>query len=153
MNERLGNTWNLNFHFRFQIFLSRQDRKTNLFDQFLGEVMARQFCFEISWLWNSELKNWICRKNELNLHWKNFIAPRYRYVYCIFYQSSNILKCTLIYLSIIIIIIYIRHPFKMCDDVVVNQIFDGISALLTLWILGYFVYLDVKSTISSIVGC
>ena len=51
------------------------------------------------------------------------------------------------------IIIYIRHPFKMCDDVVVNQIFDRISALLTLWILGYFVYLDVKSTISSIVRC
>ena len=45
---------------------------------------------------------------------------------------------TLIYFSVIIIIFYIMHPFKMFDDVVVNQIFDRISALLTLvntWVL------------------
>ena len=45
----LGNAWNLNFDFKFQVFLSRQDRKTNSFVRFLGEVTARQFFFEIYW--------------------------------------------------------------------------------------------------------
>ena len=31
-----------NFDFKFQVFLSHQDRKTNLSVRFLGEVMARQ---------------------------------------------------------------------------------------------------------------
>ena len=33
--------------FKFQVFRSHQDRKTNSFISFLGEVTARQFCFEI----------------------------------------------------------------------------------------------------------
>jgi hypothetical protein len=37
----------LNFDFKFQVFSSRQDRKTNLSICFLGEVTAQQFCFEI----------------------------------------------------------------------------------------------------------
>ena len=36
-----------NFNFKFQICPDCQDRKTNLSVRFLGEVMARQFCFEI----------------------------------------------------------------------------------------------------------
>ena len=44
---RLGNTWNLNFDFKFQVFPSHKDRKTNSLICFLGEVMARQFCFNI----------------------------------------------------------------------------------------------------------
>ena len=35
--------------FKFQVFLSRQDRKTNSSVCYLGEVMARQFRFEIYW--------------------------------------------------------------------------------------------------------
>ena len=42
-----GNPWNLNF--KFQLFPSLQDRKTNLSNGFLGEVMAQQFCFGIYW--------------------------------------------------------------------------------------------------------
>ena len=41
----LRNTWSLNLDFKFQVFLSRQDRKTNLFVCFLGEVTAQHFCF------------------------------------------------------------------------------------------------------------
>ena len=39
----------LKLEFQFQVFPSRQDRKTNLSVCFLGEVTARQFCFEIYW--------------------------------------------------------------------------------------------------------
>ena len=46
---RLENTWNLNFDIKFQVFLSRQDRKTNSFVWFLEDVADRQFCFEIYW--------------------------------------------------------------------------------------------------------
>ena len=45
-------TWkhlNLNSKFKFQVFPSRQDRKTNSLVCFLGEIMARQFYFEIYW--------------------------------------------------------------------------------------------------------
>ena len=55
MNERicfswwLRNTWNLKSKFKFQVFPSRQDRKTNSFVCILWEVTARQFCFEIYW--------------------------------------------------------------------------------------------------------
>ena len=35
--------------FKLQVFPSRQDRKTNLFVCFIGEVTAGQFCFEIYW--------------------------------------------------------------------------------------------------------
>ena len=49
LSWRLGNTWNLNFDFKFQVFRSHQDRKTNLSIWFLGEVTAWQFCFEIYW--------------------------------------------------------------------------------------------------------
>ena len=45
----LGNTWNLNFDFKFQVFPSHPDRKTNSSVYFLGEVSARQFCFKIYW--------------------------------------------------------------------------------------------------------
>ena len=47
--QKYVHTWNLKSKFKFQVFPSRQDRKTNLFICFLGEVMARQFCFEIFW--------------------------------------------------------------------------------------------------------
>ena len=36
LSWRLGNTWNLNFDFKFQVFLSRQDRKINSFVHFSG---------------------------------------------------------------------------------------------------------------------
>ena len=49
LSWRLGNTWNLNFDFKFQVLPSRQDRKTSSLVHFLGEVKARQFCFEIYW--------------------------------------------------------------------------------------------------------
>ena len=39
----------LKLEFRFQVFRSHQDRKTNLFVCFLGEVTARLICFEIYW--------------------------------------------------------------------------------------------------------
>ena len=45
----LGKTCNLNFDFKFQVFLSCQDRNTNSSVCFLGEVTARQSCFEIYW--------------------------------------------------------------------------------------------------------
>ena len=45
----LGNTWNLKLRFKFHVFPSHQDRKTNLSICYLGEVEARQFCFEIYW--------------------------------------------------------------------------------------------------------
>ena len=35
----------LKFDFKFQVFPSRQDRKTNLSVCFLGEVMDQQSCF------------------------------------------------------------------------------------------------------------
>ena len=41
--------WNLKSKFKFQVFPSRQDRKTKSFVYFLGEFTARQFCFEIFW--------------------------------------------------------------------------------------------------------
>ena len=47
--DNSGNTWNLNFDFKFQVFPSRQDRKIDSFVCFLGEVTAWQFCFEIYW--------------------------------------------------------------------------------------------------------
>ena len=37
----------LNFDFKFQVFLSRKSRRKNLFVPFLGEVLARQFCFDL----------------------------------------------------------------------------------------------------------
>ena len=57
LSWRLGNTWNLNFDFKFQIFPSRQDRKKNSFFHFLREVTVRQFCFEIYWPLN--LRNYL----------------------------------------------------------------------------------------------
>ena len=45
----LGNTWNFKSKFKFQVFPSRQDRKTKSSVCFLGEVNARQFCSEIYW--------------------------------------------------------------------------------------------------------
>jgi hypothetical protein len=42
-------TWNLKLKFKFQVFPSRQDRKTNSFVRFLGEITARQFSSEIYW--------------------------------------------------------------------------------------------------------
>ena len=47
LSSRLGNTCNLNFDFKFQVLPSCQDKKTNSFVRFLGEVMTRQFCFKI----------------------------------------------------------------------------------------------------------
>ena len=51
INEFVFLSWWLvnTFDFKFQAFPSRQDRKTNLFVCFLGEVTARHFCFEIYW--------------------------------------------------------------------------------------------------------
>ena len=49
LSWRLGNTWNLKSKFKFQVFPSHQDRKTNSFVCFLGLVIAQQFCFEIYW--------------------------------------------------------------------------------------------------------
>ena len=42
-------TRNLESKFKFQVFLSRQDRKINLSVRFLGEVTPQKFCFEIYW--------------------------------------------------------------------------------------------------------
>ena len=42
---QLRNTCNLNFDLKFQVFRTRQDRKTNLLVHFLGEVTAQPFCF------------------------------------------------------------------------------------------------------------
>ena len=58
LSWRLGNTWNLNFDFKFQVFWGHQDRKTNSFVCFLGEVTARQFYFEIYWTL-SPMKLWV----------------------------------------------------------------------------------------------
>ena len=49
LSWRLRNTWNFNCNFKFQVFPSPQDKKTNLLICFLGEVTALQFCFEIYW--------------------------------------------------------------------------------------------------------
>ena len=48
---QLASTRNLNFDFdfKFQVFLSHQERKKKSFICFLGEVMAQQFCFENYW--------------------------------------------------------------------------------------------------------
>ena len=65
--------------FKFQVFPSPQDRKTNLSICFLGEVTARQFCSEIYWplcifllkIWQtlaktSEFKFWSGTLNGMN---------------------------------------------------------------------------------------
>ena len=39
----------LEIEIKFQVFPDCQDRKTNSFVCFLGEITARQFCFEIYW--------------------------------------------------------------------------------------------------------
>ena len=49
LSWRLGNTWNLNFDFKLQVFPSLHDRETIFFFRFLGEVFARQFWFKIYW--------------------------------------------------------------------------------------------------------
>ena len=49
LSWQLGNTWKLKSKFKFQEYPSCQDRKTNSFFCFLGEVTAQQFCFEIYW--------------------------------------------------------------------------------------------------------
>ena len=49
LSWRLGNTWNLKSKFKFQIFPSSQNRKTNAFICFSGEITARQFRFKIYW--------------------------------------------------------------------------------------------------------
>ena len=49
LSWRLGNIWNLNFNFKFQVYPGHQDRKTNSFVCFLGKVIAPQFCLEIYW--------------------------------------------------------------------------------------------------------
>ena len=54
LSWRLGNTWNLKSKFKFQVFPSRQDRKTNSLVCTLGEVATRQFCFKIYWPLNSD---------------------------------------------------------------------------------------------------
>ena len=56
LSWRLRNTWNLNFDFKFEVYPSHQDRKTNSTVCFLGEVMARQFFFEIYWPLNDTKK-------------------------------------------------------------------------------------------------
>ena len=38
-----GNTWNLNFNFKFQVFPDCQDRKTNSSVRFLGKVTTWKF--------------------------------------------------------------------------------------------------------------
>ena len=47
-NSEILETW-CQTKFKFQVFTSRQDRKTNSFVCFLGGVMAQQLCFEIYW--------------------------------------------------------------------------------------------------------
>ena len=49
LSWRSGNTWNLIFDFKFQLLPDCQNRKTNSFVFVFGEVLARQFCFEIYW--------------------------------------------------------------------------------------------------------
>ena len=44
---RPGSTWNLIFHFKFQVFPDCKDIKTNSFVCFLGEVVGQQFCFTV----------------------------------------------------------------------------------------------------------
>ena len=58
-------TWNLNFDFKFQVFPSRQDRKTNSFVRFLGEAIAQQFCFEIYWPLTSPCKMLVRYEDKL----------------------------------------------------------------------------------------
>ena len=66
LSWHFGNTWNLNFDFKFEVFPGRQDRNTNSFVCFLGEVTARQFCFEICWpLVNSCSQGVYTRKHDL----------------------------------------------------------------------------------------
>ena len=49
----IGNTWNLNFNFKSQVFPRNQDRKTNFFVCFWEKLRLDNFCFEIYWLqWN-----------------------------------------------------------------------------------------------------
>ena len=53
--NKCENTWNFKLKYKFQVFRSRQDRKTNSFVCFMGEVLTQQFCFEIYWsLWGTE---------------------------------------------------------------------------------------------------
>ena len=63
-------TWNLNFDFEFQVFPSHQGR--NSFICFLGEVTARQLCFEIYWPLDS----------------MNFVIPLYG-LYCCLMTHRN----------------------------------------------------------------
>ena len=50
--------------FKFQVFLSRQNRKTNLSVHVLGEVTAWQFCFEIYWPLDRDklMEVWVVQK-------------------------------------------------------------------------------------------
>ena len=47
-DSEVHETWNRNSSFKY-VFPSCQDRKTNSFVRFLGEVMSQQICFEIYW--------------------------------------------------------------------------------------------------------
>ena len=72
LSWRLGNTWNLNFEFKFQVIQSCQDRKPNLFVRFLGEVMAQQFCFKIYW----PLAHQLMSTKKAAAEWTKYVADR-----------------------------------------------------------------------------
>ena len=64
------------FQFKFQVFPSHQDRKTNSFVCFLGEVTTWQFCFEIYWplaLSSSALNQKVIVGKPLSNALKNFV--------------------------------------------------------------------------------
>ena len=72
LSWRPRNTWNLKLKFKFQVYLSRQDRKTNLFVHFLGEVTTRQFRFQIYWPLNIK-ENLISRSLGLKSVWTHYV--------------------------------------------------------------------------------
>ena len=49
LSWRLGNTWNLNLDFKFQVFPLHQDRRTNSFVHFWEKFHLGNYCFKIYW--------------------------------------------------------------------------------------------------------
>ena len=83
LSWRLRNTWNLKSKFKFQVFPSHQDRKTNSFVCFWEKLRLNNFWFKIYWpledifreFANVPKWNGIFR-NDFTLFWQGLIFAK-----------------------------------------------------------------------------
>ena len=113
--------------FKFQVFPSRQDRKKNSSVRFLGEVMARQFCFEMYWpLWHKWIssfqENWETQYYQKNVVFQEtfsteklpsfLIRPYWLYILDLLWASEG---CQL-HCSAPVFPLFIRHSCSKGKD-------------------------------------